>query len=159
MKFNFRKSFLAQLLIVVAIIGLFAPLVPQAKAQTSPKEFRQFTNIVTAVAASSVTNIACILPLRNGKNHFFYTAFNTSGSGTDNVQYWLTQVPDGTNAITTGTLPVILSVAANGTTAVYTGTNIMASTWDGVSGVRCSISNASGTRTVYVTNTFLINSR
>lgn len=155
MKYNRTKIFAALLTLAVVM----ALLAPPAQAQVTAKEFRNFTNVVVHVGPSSVSNIVCILPLRSGKNTEMFSTFNTSGAGTDVVTWWFKAVPDGTNEVTTGNTGEILQVAANGTTVVRAQTNLLASKWDGIAGVSLSISNASGTRTVYVTNTLAINSR
>lgn len=167
MKFNSRKSFsLAHLILVCAIIGLVAALALPAAAQDQQglsKRMRSFTNSagstgVIAIAASTATNVQAKLTLASGKNHMFQTVFAGSGAGTDVVQYWFYPVPDGTNTLTAGAAPLVLSVAANGTTAVIAGTNLIASSWSGNVAVNLTtISNASGTRTIYVTNSYLIN--
>ena len=147
-----------RILALLLLIGLVAALAMPASAQTSAKNIRAFKSTTIAVAPSTVTNITDILSLRNAKNTMTQSTFAGSGAGTDNVTFWFWAVPDGTNALTAGAAYTLMQVAANGTTAVTAGTNLLASVWDGVSGVKCSISNASGSRTIYVTNVYLINS-
>lgn len=151
-------SRLGQLILVLAVLALLAALtITSAQAQTTAKEVRAFTNI-TAVAASSATNVNVNLPLRSGKNHWILTTFAASASDTDPVTFWFYPRPDGTNTLTTH--PTYLSAAANGTTGVLTGTNLSGAIWDGCSHVVLkTISNAHASATVYVTNVWLINSR
>jgi len=164
MKFNSRKfggAFtLCQLLILLAVVALFAAFaIPKAAAQVDSKEYRLFTN-VTAVAASTATNVNRSLDLRNGngKGHWILTSFAASASDTDPVTFWFYPKPDGTNRLTTH--PLYLSAAANGTTGVITGTNLNGTIWDGCKQITlATISNAHASATVYVTNVWLINSR
>ena len=125
MKFNSRKfggAFtLCQLLILLAGVALFAAFaIPQAAAQVDSKEYRLFTN-VTAVAASTATNVNRSLDLRNGngKGHWILTSFAASAADTDPVTVSFYPKPDSTDRMTTH--PLYSTSAATGTTGRTTG--------------------------------------
>lgn len=153
MKINIRKNFtLLELIFVLAVIALLTALaIPQAHAQENPTRLRALTNVPTSIAASSVSNFTSIIAIPQDRNLAVQANFAASGAGTDNFQWWAKPSVDGTNFMTHN--PIIFTVAANGTTQVVGDTNITKTVLEGYRALNFfAVSNASGTRTLYLTN-------
>lgn len=151
MKFNIRKSFLAQLLMVVAIIGLFAALVTPARAQLTPTTLTNLSGLPAVGIPTAVgTNINIALWIPQGKALHFQTAFAAANTTTDVILMQYKLSTDGTNY---STYPVnYISFAANGTTGVIGETNIPALQLEGARKIMFTVYSNSTARTVYATN-------
>lgn len=140
---------LVLILFVCALLMLASP--PAAKAQVTPTSTLIVTNSGTNIATAipSATALSRI-PIIQGKNLTLTKSFTLSGSGTENIIYWLYPCPDGTNRATVN--PWIWITAANGTSAVIDPTNIAKQYLEGYKFLDVyQISNASA-RTAFITN-------
>jgi hypothetical protein len=101
MKFNFRKSFLAQLLFAVALIGLFAALALPARAQVTPTTIVALTNLPATVNAEAISNQVSIIPLTKNCGVSISGSFRCAAAGTSNIVWQIYPMYDGTNRTTT----------------------------------------------------------
>lgn len=133
MKFNFRKHFITQLLMVVAVIGMVAALAIPARAQVTTRDIRAFTNAPTFLNSASVSNISNIsytnaVPIYSGRDVLLISEATAATNSLDvPIVWYLGFTYAGTNTATTTNITFAAlpnkRVATNLPSAILNGAN------------------------------------
>lgn len=143
-----------EIMLEVACVGLLlCGTAPTAQAQVTPTSLVELTGLPASIAQSAASNTTVTVTVKQDRNLTLTANFAGSGAGTDPLTLYLYPTVDGTNYATAAGSAFIWPLAANGTTQVIGVTNIPKSALEGYRAlIMKTITNASGTRTIYLTN-------
>jgi hypothetical protein len=150
MKSKMINSALSTILICIGLAFVLAAP-PPAQAQVTGNTFGTFDNVPALMTASSTSNVVSTgVSVRQGKGMAIMPYFVDTNSTAANLIFKFNVSYDGTNWGTT--LPILITNALNGTTAVRGFFNIPPDTLNNVRQLRLQSIVNGQTNTVWITN-------